>query len=105
MTSQPDLAGLELHELEDELEQRGIPRFHAGQLYRWIFKRGVIDFDLMTDLSKTLRTRVREEFTLTTPVVVSDELSVDGTRKLVLRLSDGKRIESVFIPDTPSMTF
>jgi 23S rRNA (adenine2503-C2)-methyltransferase len=105
MTSQPDLAGLELHELEHELEQRGIPRFHARQLYRWIFKRAVIDFDLMTDLSKTLRTRVRDEFTVTTPVVVSDELSVDGTRKFVLRLNDGKRIESVFIPDTPSMTF
>jgi 23S rRNA (adenine2503-C2)-methyltransferase len=105
MTSQPDLAGLELLELEHELEQREIPRFHARQLYRWIFKRGVIDFDLMTDLSKTLRTRVREEFTLTTPVVVSDELSVDGTRKFVLRLTDAKRIESVFIPDTPSMTF
>src|SRR3954463_858763 len=105
MTSQPDLASLELQELEHELEQRGIPRFHAGQLYRWIFKRGITDFDLMTDLSKTLRTRVREEYSLTTPVVVSDELSVDGTRKFVLRLSDGKRIESVFIPDTPSMTF
>jgi 23S rRNA (adenine2503-C2)-methyltransferase len=105
MTSQPDLAGLELHELEHELEQRGIPRFHARQLYRWIFKRGIIDFDLMTDLSKTLRASVREEFTLTTPAIVSDELSVDGTRKFALRLADGKRIESVFIPDTPSMTF
>src|SRR3954469_11257877 len=105
MTSQPDLAGLELHELEHQLEDRGIPAFHARQLYRWIFKRGVTDFELMTDLSKVLRTRLREEFALTTPVVVSDELSVDGTRKFVLRLADGKRIESVFIPDTPSMTF
>src|SRR5689334_3269832 len=105
MTPQPDLAGLELQQLETELEARGIPRFHARQLYRWIFKRGVTDFDLMTDLSKALRIRLRDEFTLTTPVVVTDEVSMDGTRKFVLRLADGKRIESVFIPDTPSMTF
>jgi 23S rRNA (adenine2503-C2)-methyltransferase len=105
MTSQPDLAGLELHELEHELDARGIPRFHAGQLYRWIFKRGVTEFDLMTDLSKTLRVRLQDEFVLSTPGLASDERSSDGTRKFVLRLADGKRIESVFIPDTPSMTF
>jgi len=105
MTPQPDLAGLELHELEHELDARGIPRFHAGQLYRWIFKRGVTEFDLMTDLSKTLRARLQDEFVLSTPGLASDERSSDGTRKFVLRLADGKRIESVFIPDTPSMTF
>ena len=105
MTPHPDLAGLELQELERELEGRGIPRFHARQLYRWIFKRGITDFALMTDLSKPLRARLRDEFAVITPAVVSDELSVDGTRKFVLRLADGRRIESVFIPDTPSMTF
>jgi 23S rRNA (adenine2503-C2)-methyltransferase len=105
MTIHPDLAGLELGELEQALESRGIERFHARQLYRWIYKRAVTDFDLMTDLSKPLRARLREEFTLFTPLIVSDEESTDGTRKFVLQLSDGKRIESVFIPDTPSMTF
>ena len=105
MNPPPDLAALELQELEHALESRGLPRFHARQLYRWIFKRGVTDFALMTDLPKTLRARLPEEFALSTPAVVSDELSVDGTRKFVLRLEDGKRIESVFIPDTPSMTF
>ena len=105
MTSQPDLAGLELTELEEALESRGIERFHARQLFRWIYKRGVTDFDRMTDLAKSLRTRLRQEFTLSTPTVISDELSIDGTRKFVLQLNDGKRIESVFIPDTPSMTF
>jgi len=105
MTPPLDLAGLELPELERELAARGIPSFHAGQLYRWIFKRGLTNVDLMTDLSKPLRARLRDEFDLTTPTVVSDERSSDGTRKFELRLQDGKRIESVFIPDTPSMTF
>jgi 23S rRNA (adenine2503-C2)-methyltransferase len=105
MTSQPDLAGLELSELEQALESRAIERFHARQLYRWIYKRGVTDFDRMTDLSKSLRARLPREFTISTPAVISDEHSIDGTRKFVLQLGDGKRIESVFIPDTPSMTF
>ena len=100
-----DIAELDLAELEAALEGRGVERFHARQIYRWIYKRGVTRFDLMTDLSRTLRTRLEEDFTVSTPTVVSDEQSIDGTRKLVLQLADGRRIESVFIPDTPSMTF
>src|SRR4029450_10565632 len=66
---------------------------------------GVGEFDLMTDLSRALRARLHDEFSLSTPRIVSDEQSVDGTRKFVLELADTRRIESVFIPDTPSMTF
>ena len=106
MKSRPvDAAELEIAELEKALEERGSARFHARQLYRWIYRRGVTDFDLMTDLSRIMRTALREEFVVATPRVVSDERSVDGTRKFVLELADGRRIESVFIPDTPSMTF
>jgi 23S rRNA (adenine2503-C2)-methyltransferase len=100
-----DLAGLDLAELEAALDARGVERFHARQLYRWIYRRGVTEFDLMTDLSRTLRARLHDEFWLSTPRIVSDEQSVDGTRKFVLELADARRIESVFIPDTPSMTF
>jgi len=105
MSRSVDLTELELSELEDALESRGTKRFHARQLYRWIYRRGVTDFDLMTDLARTLRAQFRADFTITTPQVVSDETSVDGTRKFVLELHDRRRIESVFIPDTPSMTF
>jgi 23S rRNA (adenine2503-C2)-methyltransferase len=106
MTSQcQDLAELELGELEKALEARGTERFHARQLYRWIYRRGIVDFELMTDLARTRRARFREEFVVSTPRIVSDERSVDGTRKFVLELADHRRIESVFIPDTPSMTF
>jgi 23S rRNA (adenine2503-C2)-methyltransferase len=99
------MAELELDELETALETRGVERFHARQLYRWIYGRGVTDFDQMTDLSRTLRARLRGEFAVATPRMASHELSVDGTRKFVLELADRRRIESVFIPDTPSMTF
>ena len=100
-----DLAELELAELESALEARGCERFHARQLYRWIYKRGVVDFEKMTDLSKDLRARLAVEFEVVTPTVVSESRSIDGTRKFVLELADRRRIEVVFIPDTPAMTF
>jgi 23S rRNA (adenine2503-C2)-methyltransferase len=105
MTSRPDLAELELNELEAALEARQCERFHARQLYRWMYRRGVTDLELMTDLSRALRAQLQQEFTLTTPRVVMDDTSVDGTRKFLLELADRRRIEAVFIPDTPSMTF
>jgi 23S rRNA (adenine2503-C2)-methyltransferase len=104
-TPQLDLAELEIPELEAALEAQGGERFHARQLYRWIYKRGIVDFERMTDLSRGLRSRLASEFTLTTPVVIADSRSIDGTRKFVLELTDGRRIEAVFIPDTPAMTF
>jgi 23S rRNA (adenine2503-C2)-methyltransferase len=100
-----DLAELGVGELEAELEARQIAPFHARQLYRWIYKRGIADIDRMTDLGRPLRRMLKAEFALTTPRVVKDEVSVDGTRKFMLELADGRHIESVFIPDTPAMTF
>jgi 23S rRNA (adenine2503-C2)-methyltransferase len=100
-----NLAELDISELESALEARGCERFHARQLYRWIYKRGVVDFEKMTDLSKDLRARLAAEFEVVTPIVVSDSRSIDGTRKFVLELADRRRIEVVFIPDTPAMTF
>ena len=100
-----NLAELDISELESALEARGCERFHARQLYRWIYKRGVVDFEKMTDLSKDLRARLAADFEVVTPVLVSDIRSIDGTRKFVLELADHRRIEAVFIPDTPAMTF
>jgi 23S rRNA (adenine2503-C2)-methyltransferase len=100
-----NLAELDILELESALEARGCERFHARQLYRWIYKRGVVDFEKMTDLSKDLRARLAADFEVVTPVLVSDIRSIDGTRKFVLELADHRRIEAVFIPDTPAMTF
>ncbi len=100
-----DIAETELHELELALESLGHPRFHARQIFRWIYSRGVTDFDLMSDLGRELRAQLASAWTIRTPVVESQERSVDGTTKFLLRLADGKRIESVYIPDTPAQTF
>jgi 23S rRNA (adenine2503-C2)-methyltransferase len=101
----PDLAELELPSLEAALQAAGFEPFHARQLFRWIYKRGVIDVERMTDLSRALRGHLQAAFTLSTPRVVGDQRSTDGTRKFVLELGDQRQIEAVFIPDTPAMTF
>jgi 23S rRNA (adenine2503-C2)-methyltransferase len=96
---------LERTALEAALAERGQPRFHARQLFAWLYRRGVCDIGEMTDLSRELRDALHRDFRITTPSVVSREKSVDGTEKFLLKLADGKQIESVFIPDTPAMTF
>jgi 23S rRNA (adenine2503-C2)-methyltransferase len=101
----PDIAGLERTELESLLQARGIEPYRARQLFQWVFKRGVTDFALMTDLSKPLRTSLPALFRISSPVIVSSERSSDGTTKVLLELDDRRRIESVFIPDSPGDTF
>src|SRR5262245_35062071 len=59
----------------------------------------------MTDLRRELRERLASDFRVRTPASVHRDSSIDGTQKFLLRLADGRTIESVFIPDTPSMTF
>ncbi len=101
----PDLAELDRPALEAALEARGHKRFHARQIFRWIYKHGVTEIDAMTDLSRELRATLTSDFALTRPTLAQRETSVDGTEKFLLRLADGRHIESVFIPDTPAMTF
>jgi 23S rRNA (adenine2503-C2)-methyltransferase len=103
--NQLDLAEMERRDLEAALEVRGHERFHARQIFGWIYRRGVTDAAAMTDLSRALRATLETEFTLSTPAVASRERSRDGTEKFLLRLADARLIESVFIPDTPAMTF
>ncbi|CAN5607661.1 23S rRNA (adenine(2503)-C(2))-methyltransferase RlmN [soil metagenome] len=100
-----DIAEMELPDLEQALEALGHPRFHGRQIFRWFHKRGVSDIGQMSDLSLELRARLADEFLASTPTVVRRERSVDGTTKFLLRLADGKQIESVYIPDTPAQTF
>jgi 23S rRNA (adenine2503-C2)-methyltransferase len=100
-----DIAELELHELEQALESLGHRRFHARQIFQWVHKRGVTDFPLMSDLGRDLRVQLAAGFTTSTPHVERQERSTDGTTKFLLRLADGKLIESVYIPDTPAQTF
>lgn len=101
----PDLAELTLADLEQWVASAGLPRYRAAQIFQWVWRRGATSFDAMSDLPRELRARLSTELAFSTPTVVRDELSVDGTRKLVLRFADRREIECVYIPDTPSQTF
>ncbi len=101
----PDIAGLERAALEALLESHGIEPYRVRQLFRWVFARGVTDFALMTDLSKSLRASLPALVRVSRPLVAGSERSSDGTTKLLVELDDGRRIESVYIPDSPGDTF
>ena len=103
--AQIDLAEFERTEIETALGDLGVPRFHGRQIFHWIYARGVTDFDLMTDLGQSLRKTLAQQFTIGTPTVETKQTSDDGTTKFLIRLADGRHIESVYIPDTPAQTF
>lgn len=103
--ARPDLAELERSALEAWLLTLHQEPFRARQLFRWMYRRGVTDPAEMSDLPTTLRATLAADCDVSTPAVVSRERSIDGTEKFVLRLRDDRVIESVFIPDTPAMTF
>ena len=100
-----DLTELELPALEAALADLGAPSFHARQIYRWVYRRGVTDFARMTDLPAPLRTRLAASFAVPSPSVLRRAQSTDGTVKFLLGLQDGRTVEAVFIPDTPARTF
>jgi 23S rRNA (adenine2503-C2)-methyltransferase len=100
-----DLANLELGAVEQAFADAGLPKFRARQVFQWIYRKGVTDFASMTNLPRDLRARLAERFTISTPRLVHEARSVDGTRKFLFQLADGRRIESVYIPDTPKQTF
>lgn len=89
--SQPQLA--------QYFESLGEKPFRAKQLMRWIHHFGVSDFEQMTDIAKSLRTRLKEEAAVTPPVVSTEQVSRDGTRKWLMDVGTGNGVETVFIPE------
>lgn len=74
--------------------------FRASQILKWIHQQDVADFQQMSNISKSLREQLERLAEVKAPEVVLDELSDDGTRKWVLKLSDGNQIETVYIPES-----
>ena len=99
------LADLTRTRLEAAMVERGMPAYRARQVFQWLYRRGVTRFPDMTDLPLALRQSLADEFRIPTPSIDRRDISDDGTQKFLLKLEDGKRIESVFIPDTPNQTF
>lgn len=97
------LAGMTRAALADRLGDLGVPerqrRMRVSQLWGWTYVRGATDFELMTDIARELRGELAAHFTLARPEIVTEQVSVDGTRKWLLRLADGKEVETVYIPE------
>jgi 23S rRNA (adenine2503-C2)-methyltransferase len=102
------LIGLSRPALGDALREAGVPekqlRMRAGQIWHWLYFRGVTDFSAMTNMAKGLREDLASRFTLARPEVVAEQISIDGTRKWLLRFPPrgaGRpvEVETVYIPE------
>ena len=98
-----DLVGLTREQIRAALEQGGLEpkqaKLRAKQLWHWIYHRGATDFATMTDIAKTQHPWLAARFVVARPEVVTAQVSTDGTRKWLLRSTDGHDFEMVFIPD------
>ena len=94
-----ELIGLSKEELTAELVNIGEKAFRAKQLWQWIYFRGETDFDKMTNISKDLREKLKQHFSISRPKIITEQISTDKTHKWLLEFSDGQRIETVYIPE------
>jgi len=94
-----NLPDLDLKGCEALVTGLGGKGFHGRSLFKWIHKHGVVDYAAMTDLSQALRRRLRTETWVCLPRLVETRPAADGTRKWVLELADGQRVETVLIPE------
>lgn len=94
-----NLFGLDRARFREQFEAIGEKPYRADQIMQWIYRRGVDDFDAMTNLSKALRARLLSDFEVRPPELLAEQQSVDGTRKWVLKVGEGQAVETVFIPE------
>ncbi len=86
-------------EAEEQLMELGEKPFRAKQIWNWIYVRGVKSFEEMTNISKETQKKLAENFSLNRPEISKDLTSFDGTRKWLVKFSDGREVETVFIPE------
>ncbi len=94
-----NLLDLDLKEMEQFFEGLGSKAFHGRNVFKWIHKHGVTDFNAMTDISKRLREQLQEKAEVRVPELIFEQPALDGTRKWLIELADGQRIETVYIPE------
>lgn len=93
------LSDFTCQELEIELGNIGMPKFHAIQILRWIYRYNAASFDVMTDLSMQLRKELANRFAITATKVKHKYTSSDKTEKFLIELEDGNCVETVLIRD------
>lgn len=99
-----DIRQLNLEQLTEKLTDLGEKPFRAKQIYEWLWKKGVVDFSEMTNLSKDLRTKLEENFEIRFLEIAEEQRSSDRTIKDAFKLFDGAVVEGVLIPTSKRMT-
>lgn len=98
-----NLVGLTRAQLQETLIAAGTPerqaKMRTGQIWQWIYQKGVRSFDEMTNLAKPYRLELAEKFVIKIPKVVLRQVSDDGTRKYLVRIAGGHEVETVYIPE------
>ncbi|MEW9918052.1 23S rRNA (adenine(2503)-C(2))-methyltransferase RlmN [Marimonas sp. MJW-29] len=98
-----NLVGLTRERMREVLIAHGTPekqaKMRVGQIWQWIYQWGVRDFAAMTNLAKTYRAQLAEQFVIEVPEVVTRQVSEDGTRKYLVRIAGGHEVEIVYIPE------
>lgn len=91
-----DIKSLSFEELINEITKLGLPKFRAGQIYQWLHKNGVGSFDEMTNISKDLREKLKEDYFIASCEIEDKYVSsIDETVKYLFKLYDGEYVESV----------
>ncbi|MGV2941058.1 23S rRNA (adenine(2503)-C(2))-methyltransferase RlmN [Mesobacillus sp. LC4] len=96
-TAKKSIYSLQLDELKDWLKEQGEKPFRAEQVFDWLYKKRVVSFEDMSNLSKGLRDKLEEHFVLTTLDTIIQQTSQDGTIKFLFEMHDGKSIETVLM--------
>jgi 23S rRNA (adenine2503-C2)-methyltransferase len=94
-----NLVGLSRDELKGAMAEAGLEPFRARQVWQWIYWHGVTDFGRMTNIARKTQAKLDELFVIERPQIVTEQRSVDGTRKWLLRFPDGNEAETVNIPE------
>jgi 23S rRNA (adenine2503-C2)-methyltransferase len=98
-----DLIGLPRARIAELFGEAGLDakqaKLRSRQVFHWLYHRGATSFEAMTDIAKTMRPWLDARFVIGRPEVVEAQHSTDGTRKWLLRTTDGHDFEMVFIPD------
>lgn len=104
MMMHPDIKELSKTELDQWIARHGMRPFRAAQILRWLYVKHAAGFADMTDISKTDRIKLSENFSFSAPRIRNVEASADGSRKYLFELNDGRCIETVLIPEKDHFT-
>lgn len=94
-----NIKSIKLEDLKEIMEEMFQKKYRGTQIYKWLWQKGVNDFEIMSDIGKEERNKLKEKFYISEMKLISKMESKDGSIKFLFELEDKEKIESVFIPD------